>query len=119
LNDAQASRTLAELHGRWQLRLPRQSAHLWSALLDHDYDSRAALFAYCVGCSVNAIVQSWDRRPGAMAHADRLAELVGLNMAAEGVWTPTVASYLGRVTKAQILAAVSEAKGEAAAEGIA
>ena len=35
LNDAQASRTLAELHGRWQLRLPRQSAHLWSALLDH------------------------------------------------------------------------------------
>ena len=54
-----------------------------------------------------------------MAHADRLAELVGLNMAAEGVWTPTVASYLGRVTKAQILAAVSKAKGEAAAEGIA
>jgi hypothetical protein len=40
-------------------------------------------------------------------------------MAAEGGWTPTVASYLGRVTKAQILAAVSEAKGEAAAEGIA
>ena len=31
-------------------------------------------------------------------------------------WTPTVDTYLGRVTKAQILDAVREAKGEASAQ---
>ena len=31
-------------------------------------------------------------------------------------WTPTVDGYLGRVTKAQILDAVREAKGEASAQ---
>ena len=36
-------------------------------------------------------------------------------MAAAG-WRPTVAGYLGRVTKAQILEAVREAKGEQAAQ---
>ncbi len=42
------------------------------------------------------------------------ASAVDLDMAAAG-WTPTVDSYLGRVTKARILAAVREAKGERAA----
>ena len=56
---------------------------------------------------------------GAVAHADRLATHLGLDMAAGDGWTPTVGSYLGRVTKARILAAVREARGEAAAERIA
>jgi ParB family chromosome partitioning protein len=42
---------------------------------------------------------------------------VALDMTAH--WTPTVRTYLGRVTKAQILAAVREAVGEDAAEQIA
>jgi ParB family chromosome partitioning protein len=40
---------------------------------------------------------------------------VKLDMAEAG-WRPTAASYLGRVTKAQILEAVREAKGEQAAQ---
>ena len=40
-------------------------------------------------------------------------------MAADGGWTPSVDNYLGRVTKARIIAAVREAKGEPAADGIA
>ena len=36
-----------------------------------------------------------------------------------GDWVPTVDAYLGRVTKARILAAVREAKGEQAADRIA
>jgi ParB family chromosome partitioning protein len=35
---------------------------------------------------------------------------------AEAGWRPTVATYLGRVTKARILEAVREAKGEQAAQ---
>ena len=59
--------------------------------------------------------QPYDRRPKAIAHADRVAEAVKLDMAGAG-WRPTVATYLGRVTKAQILEAVREAKGEQAAQ---
>ncbi len=119
LSDTQSSRTLVEQHGLWQGQLPRNSRELWPALVALDADSRAALFALCVGRSVNALVQSWDRRPAAIAHADRLAEYLRLDMAAAGGWAPTADNYLGRVTKARILAAVREAKGETAADSIA
>ena len=119
MSDTKASRMLVEQHGRWQNQLPRRPHELWATLVAHDGDSRAALFAFCVAWSVNAVVQSWDRRPAAIAHADRLAEYLCLDMAADGGWTPSVDNYLGRVTKARIIAAVREAKGDAAAEGIA
>ena len=118
LNDAVASRTLAQRHGHWQTQLPRHARDLWPVLVGLDVDSRAALLAVCVGRSINAVVQPWDRRAGAIAHADRLAAHVGLDMAAEGGWALTVDGYLGRVTKARIQAAVREARGEAAAERI-
>ena len=92
---------------------PRQPEGLWDYVIDLDGDSRAALFAHCAAATVNALSQSYDRRPRALAHADRLATLTGLDMAEH--WTPTVDGYLGRVTKAQILDAVREAKGEASA----
>ena len=66
-------------------------------------------------CSLNAVVEAWNRRPRALAHADRIAEAVGLDMVAAG-WTPTVDNYLGRVTKARILQAVREAKGDGQAQ---
>ena len=118
LNDAVASRTLIQRHDHWQAQLPRQARDLWSALVALDADSRAALLAVCVGRNVNALVQPWERRPGAMQHADTLAEHVGLDMAENG-WRPSVESYLGRVTKARILAAVTEARGESATAAIA
>ena len=71
-----------------------------------------------MGLTVNATHQPYDRRPKAIAHADRVAEAVQLDMAAAG-WRPTMAGYLGRVTKARILEAVREAKGEQSAQLIA
>ncbi|HVY88400.1 MAG TPA: hypothetical protein VG942_05995 [Hyphomonadaceae bacterium] len=68
--------------------------------------------------TINAVYQAYDRRPKAIAHAGRLAEAVKLDMAAAG-WRPTVDGYLGRVSKARILDAVREAKGDAAAERLA
>ena len=68
-----------------------------------------------VSLSVNAVHEAWNRRPRAFAHADRLAQAVSLDMAAAG-WKPTVDIFLGRVTKARILQAVTEAKAERAAE---
>ena len=65
--------------------------------------------------SVNAVHEPWNRRPRALAHADRVAEAISLDVAAAG-WSPTVENYLGRVTKARILQAVREGVGEQAAQ---
>ncbi len=80
-----------------------------------DHDSRMALFAHCVALTVNAIKLPWERRPRALATADRLAQAVELDMT--GYWRPTARSYLGRVTKAHILDAVREGAGTEAADG--
>ena len=102
-------------HGAWSAQLPKDTAGLWDVLCALDSDSRQALFAHCVGLTINATCQPYDRRPKAIAHADCLAEAVQLDMAEAG-WRPTVATYLGRVTKARILESVREAKGEQAAQ---
>ena len=83
-----------------------------------DERHKAALFAHCAACAVNAVQETWNRRPRALAHAGQLAASLRLDMAG-GRWTPTADNYLGRVTKARILEAVREAKGEAAAERLA
>ncbi len=56
-------------------------------------------------------------KPEHGAPADRLASAVALDMAQW--WQPTVSGYFGRVPKPLILAAVTEAKGAAAADNIA
>lgn len=115
LGDTAMAKAVDERHRRWSEQLPRESAELWDALAVFDRDSRDALFAHCIALSVNAVYEPWNRRPRALAHADRLAEAIGLDVAAAG-WSPTVDTYLGRVTKARILQAVREAKGEPAAQ---
>ena len=117
LQDSTAARALTERHAAWRAALPKDADQLWDALSAFDTDSRQALFAHCVGQSVNAVVESYNRRPRAIAHADRLTQAVDLDMAAAG-WTPTVDGFLGRVTKARILGAVREARGERAAARI-
>jgi ParB family chromosome partitioning protein len=81
-------------------------------------DDRRALFAHCVSLALNAVFETYNRRPRAMAHADRIAEDIALDMVAQG-WVPTVGNYLGRVTKARILLAVREGHDERTAEQIA
>jgi ParB family chromosome partitioning protein len=115
LGDTAYARAVDERHKRWADQLPCKSEDLWDALVAFDGDSRSALFAHCASLSVNAMHETWNRRPRATAHADRLAETVGLDMAAVG-WAPKADNYLGRVTKARILEAVREANGEAASQ---
>ena len=117
LNDSAMAAAITARHQSWRDALPKESGDLWDALQAFHTDSREALFAHCVAQGVNAVHEAWNRRPRAFANADRLAQAVDLDMAAEG-WTPTVDGYLGRVTKARILQAVSEAKGQRAADRI-
>ncbi|TIN95465.1 MAG: ParB/RepB/Spo0J family partition protein [Mesorhizobium sp.] len=117
LNDSVSAEAIRARHESWTKALPKDSADLWDALRDWDSDSRAALFAHVVSLSVNAVSESWNRRPRALAHADQVADAVDLDMSVR--WKPTVDTFLGRVTKARILQAVAEAKGQRAADRIA
>lgn len=64
-------------------------------------------------------VRKQQDRAGAphLLHADRLATALGLDMTQW--WQPTAASYLGRISKARILEAVTEACSKEAAENLA
>ncbi|MES0174444.1 ParB N-terminal domain-containing protein [Mesorhizobium sp. M0006] len=117
LSDSSMAAAVDARHQSWVAVLPKGPGDLWDALQAFENDSRQALYAHCVSLSVNAIYEAYNRRPRALAHADQLAQAVDLDMVAAG-WVPTVDTYLGRVTKALILASVREAKGTRAGDRI-
>ena len=114
LNDSAAALAIDARHRDYAERLPREPGDLWDALVGFGDDDRANLFAHCIAHGVNAVHEAYNRRPRALAHADRLAAAVGLDMAQ--AWTPTAENFIGRVTKARIVEAVREARGDAAAD---
>ncbi len=118
LADTPAAKAIDARHKAWDEQMPEDTSDLWDMLAELDSDSRQALFAHCIGLTINAVHQPYDRRPKALRHAGRLASAVTLDMAAAG-WKPTADAFLGRVTKARILDAVREAKGEKATERMA
>jgi len=118
LSETVPAKAIRVRHQGWAGALPREAGDLWDALAAADDDTRQRLFAHCISASVNGVHEAWNRRGKALAHAGRLAEAMHLDMAAAG-WEPTVDLYLGRVSKARILQAVREGKGERAAERIA
>ena len=118
LADTASAQAIEARSEKWAKHLPKAPEDLWEVLIDFDSDSRQALFAHCVSLTLNAVHEAYNRRPGALAHANVLATALNLDMVAVG-WTPTAEAYLSRVTKAQILEAVREAKGDDAADQIA
>ena len=104
-------------HQAWADQLPRDPGLMWAALVAFDHDSRQALFAHCVGLTINALHEGWNRRPRPLAHADTLAQAMQLDMTAAG-WAPTVEAFFSRITKGQMLDAVREAQGGEAADRI-
>jgi ParB family chromosome partitioning protein len=97
IEDTEAAKALADRHALWAAQMPRDASELWAFVLALDHDSRMALFAHCAALTVFAVKQPWDRKPQALATADKLAAALSLDMAA--LWRPTVRSYFGRVTK--------------------
>lgn len=115
LADTPWAKEIAERHDGWGRDLPKNQNDLWNFLIGLDADSRHALLAHCVSLSVNAAIEPWNRRRGALDHVDDLARSLDFDMVSAG-WTPTVDNYLGRVTKVRILEAVREAAGEDTAQ---
>jgi ParB family chromosome partitioning protein len=117
IEDTKAGKAWADHHARWAAQMPRDVSGLWAFVRELDHDSRMALFAHCVALTANTVKLPTERRPRAMATADRLAEAVSLDMTA--YWRPTTRTYLGRVTKSRILDAVREAVSIEASERMA
>jgi ParB family chromosome partitioning protein len=115
LGDTVWAKEIEQRQESWGYDLPGNADEVWNYLIALDQDSRMSLFAHCVSLSVNTTVQAWNRRTKETAHAKQLARSLKFGMVAAG-WTPTVDNYLGRVTKAHILQAVREAKGEQSAQ---
>ncbi|PYD49394.1 chromosome partitioning protein ParB, partial [Komagataeibacter saccharivorans] len=110
----------------WKHDLPENEDALWRWINGLDDASRMALLAHCLSFGVNALYERMSTY-GAVSQrsvterlkrADRLASAVSLDLVEAG-WQPTVENYLGRVTKARILQAVREARGDEAVERIA
>jgi ParB family chromosome partitioning protein len=125
LKDSPAARAVAERQEAWKADIPfGDDEGLWTWLDALDEASRLALLAHCVSFGVNALYErinpygagvsqhGLDQR---LREADRLVRMTGLDMVDAG-WRPTVANYLGRVTKSRILEAVREGAGERAAQ---
>lgn len=95
-----------ERHRRWSDRLPGEPVALWDWLAERSRDERLDLLAHCVGLMIHG-VRIPHMGEGRNRAAERLAALEGLDMA--DWWQATKESYLARVPKARILAAVAEA----------
>jgi len=117
IEDSSASEGIVTRRHDWVLRLPDGVESLWDWLSAQDTATRLDLLAYCAGCSVNAVRKRHERSEARLAHADRLAGALGLDMTQW--WQPTAESYLRHVPKARILETVREAVTPEAAENLA
>jgi ParB family chromosome partitioning protein len=127
LADSYPAQNINTRHAGWRADMPLGQGDevLWDWLHTLDEASRQALLAHCLSFGVTALYErpnpysgmgisqhGLDRR---LREADRLARTTRLDMVEAG-WKPTVANYLGRVTKSRILEAVREGVGEGAAQ---
>ncbi|AQR61678.1 hypothetical protein BZG35_08455 [Brevundimonas sp. LM2] len=113
-DETPAARRIANRHDLWSQRLPNRPDDLWAYVSAMDGTGLLDLLAHCVGLRVNALVLPHERLRGRAVHADQLAVATALDMAPD--WSPTVATYFGRVRKGAMLEAVREAVSDDAAE---
>lgn len=113
IDETEARKQLAETEAPFAAwKLPERGALLpW--LVERDTETLLAILAPLVARGVDAGCQTWDAADAGHGAA-QVAGIALLDM--RRFWQPTVASYLGRVSKAQILDAVRDGAGAAAAK---
>jgi ParB family chromosome partitioning protein len=118
IDECPAMIAIAQRHESWERRLPQDAAELWDFVARLDVAGQIELLAHCASLTVNTIHLPKQRTDAAAsAHADVLAQTLGLDMTT--TWTPTAASYFGRVSKERITEAVREGVSVEAARNIA
>lgn len=99
-----AGQAFAARHAAWRERLPESDA-LWDWIVQLSQEDRDSLLAHCVGMTVDVLHGAHGSRSGE-SQMERLATALSLDM--RTWWRPTQANFLGRITKNDILTAVSE-----------
>jgi len=107
VSDGPAGRRVADRLEAWGASLPEEARDLWAVLAPMRRADLLDLMACCAGVGLYAVRDPHNRRPDALAHAEALATVTGLNMS--GMWSATAARYFSRVSKTRILEAVTEA----------
>jgi ParB family chromosome partitioning protein len=97
----------------WRGQLPGNGCDLFGWCLAQDGDTLRGLLTFCAAQTVNAVLLKSERPDSRrMAHAALLAEALHLDIAA---WfTPSAENYFGRISKAAIVAALKDIKGDVA-----
>lgn len=100
---------------QWEKRLPDWPGAFWTAIMALSEPELFDLIAVCAALSLDAThSRSADGASRQrLAHADQLAETMGLNMTQ--YWIPTAQGFFSRVNKTAILDAVAEATSDKAA----
>ena len=111
--DSPARQAIMAAEDEQRSKLPDDHAALWTWLQEQDVPALHALIAVCVGQVADAGGGDWTN---ARQGAAQVAAAARLDM--RQWWTVTQESYLGRVTKAGILAAMREGVGANAARRI-
>jgi len=106
IDDTEAVRTVAAMHDRRGDAEPGEHADLLPWLLSLDNAEVLTVLAPLVASTVDAGCDDWSQGAGRSLAAG-VATAARLTMT--DWWTPTVETYFGRVTKAQIARAVTEA----------
>lgn len=114
LKDFAPMKFMADQRKAWTARLPRESAKLWDALKGMPREEHMQLLAFLAASTINVVVQKHDTRLSQVQHSHVLADSLGYDIRKD--WTPTAENCFGRVTKATMLAAVTEARDERTAE---
>lgn len=111
LKAAPAWLALQTARDAWIERLPADRSAWFSWFLELPQADLLELVALCAALTVNALPSA-----GSAFETNALAEAVGLDMA--DWWEPTAEGFLNHVSKAQIVAALKEARPGLAADGV-
>lgn len=105
-DDSPAHKAMAEEGEHWGDRLPGEASDLMAWCLAQPQDTLLDLLAFLAALTVDA-VQSKQGRGRTHDHADQIAAFLALDM--RQWWTPSVEGFYGRLSKAALVEAVTEA----------
>jgi ParB family chromosome partitioning protein len=111
--ESPAAKAIEAGEEQWVELIPGDPAELFAWCLRQPEERLMGLLAFCAARTVNTVLCKAERAgTSRMQHADCLADAVKLDMA---TWfTPTAGTYFGKVSKAQIIEALREVKGDVA-----
>lgn len=105
-----------ELKENYSHTIPGKASDLLEWCLEQPTSTLLDLLAYAAAKSINAVQHPHYERKSQRAHAERLAQALKIDMTQW--YAPTVENYFGRISKAGIKQAITEAVGEDLALGV-